>query len=186
MENKEPTQETHPDAESTPAAGGDEAVETQTGLSLEDINAITGRDYKDLDTAKESLVEMQKMASKAAQKPEPVEKAPDESRAEYEERLANLEAENFYARNQDHEQNRSLIENLAKGSGKSRAEVLASEEYKSIFEAQQSVAKNQTKRTVADSNNRVNQPAQDEDLSSVLGNKHKSAEYVANKFFKKD
>lgn len=185
MDQKENAPEsTHLGDESTPSASGDEAVTvTETnGLTLEDINALTGREYKDLESAKKSIKEWQAEASRAHQKPP--EKEPGETNTDYEQRIKQLEVENFFARNQDHEGNRSLLEKIAKADGISLAEAIDSPEYKAIYETQTSVKENQSRRTVVESNNRVTQGTpQEPDPSEFVGNPEAAARYVRQKFF---
>lgn len=167
---------------------GDEAVSNADNLSLAELNEITGLDFKSKEAALKSIRDMQSQAGKASDlegKLKQAVKEPGETNAEYEERLARLEQENFFARNSEHEANRSLLEKIAKADGISLAQAVESTEYKAIFEAQQSANEAQSKRTVAASNNRVAQGGKDEfDPNQFVNNPRAAAEFVAEKFFK--
>lgn len=191
MEEQKPTQETHPGAESTPAAGGNEAVTTTGGLTLEEINAITGRDYKDLETAKSSIKEMQQMAGKAADLEGKIKtlqdmpKTDEELRskvAELSQAVEQNKLETFFAKNPDHADNRSLLERLAVSYG-DISKAMESPEYKSVLEAQTVAKESQSKRTVADPSGRVGQAKPD--TMPEPGDTTAAAEYVAQRFFAK-
>ncbi len=195
MENEQkPTQEAHPDASLENAAGGNEAVTETTVDPLAVINEITGRDYKDLDTAKKSLKDMQAEASSAGnlkQEIETLKSAPQTDEelaktvAELQAQIATNTTDAFFAQNQDHAANRSLLEKIAKADHITIAEAINSAEYKSIFEAQTVADSAQSKRTVADTNNRVAQPETKDEMPKP-GDRAAAGAYVTDKFFKKD
>tara|TARA_R100001230_G_C5659487_1_gene164212 strand:- start:357 stop:947 length:591 start_codon:yes stop_codon:yes gene_type:complete len=196
MENEQkPTQETHPDASLEKAAGGNEAV-TETAVDpLAVINEITGRDYKDLDTAKESIKDWQSEASKAQNLKKEVDTLKNAPKTDEELRalVAQLQGQvnqntvdTFFAENKDHAANRSLLEKIAKADGSTVADAVNSAEYKSILDAQKTANEVQSKRTVADTNNRVAQPeAQGQEMPKP-GDRVAAGAFVANQFFKKD
>jgi len=190
---QEPTQEAHSEASHVNAADGNEAV-TEAVDPLKVINEVTGREYKDLDSAKESLKEMQKEASSTGNLKKEIEtlkSAPqtdEELRAvvaELTNKVRANETDNFFTSNPEHASNRSLLEKIAKADGVSLSEAVASSEYQAIAEAQSTVKETQSMRTVADSNARVAQSQGDEGPPAA-GDRRAAADYVTQNFFKKD
>lgn len=192
-EEQKPTQETHPDSSQLNASGGDEAV-TETAVDpLAIINEATGREYKDLDTAMSSIKEWQKQASQKVNIEAELNKAKETPQtdeelraqvAELSNRLNETTTDTFFVQNPEHASNRGLLEKIAKADGISIAEAVNSESYKPVFEAMQTAADVQSKRTVAVPNGRVSQPVQDE--APAAGDKKAAGQYVYDKFFKTD
>ena len=137
----------------TPAAG-DAAATNAATLTLDEINAITGKTYKDKETALKSLKDMSSMAGKAAdqmgRKPETVTDT---------ERIKALELDNFYARNPEHEANRDILEALADKNGVSVKEAIELPAYKSMLEKTAASVETKKPRTVAAPNGRTAQPS---------------------------
>lgn len=154
MENVEnPTTEAKPTAASTPAEGGAEAAsQPAESLTLAEINEITGKNYKSKDSALKSLRDMTKQAGKVADLEGKLERSAEESTTA--QRLAELETDNFFARNPQHEANRELLEALAKANGVSVKEASELGTYKSTVERMQ--AAQPAQRTVMESSQRQN------------------------------
>lgn len=188
---QKPTQETHPGESQLNASGGDEAV-TETAVDpLAIINEATGRNYKDLDTAKASIQEMQREASQKQNLQTQLDQAKEAPKtdeelravvAELSQQVNQNKADTFFAQNPDHESNRALLEKIAKADGISIAEAVNSETYKPVFEAIQTASEVQSKQTIATPNNRVNTPKTDE--LPAVGDKDAAGRYVVDKFFK--
>lgn len=189
---QKPTQETHPDSSQLNASGGDEAVTEQAVDPLALINEVTGREYKDLDSAKESIKEMQRQASQKQNLAAELEKAKatpktdEELRAQVEQltqAMAQNQSETFFATNPDHSANRTIIEDIARARGITAAEVVGLPEYQTIHDAQKTASEVQSKKTIADSNNRVAQPSSQDDMPQP-GDKQAFGRYVAENFIK--
>lgn len=180
METENQTEATQVDESQLNSATGDEAVSTPEVFTLEELNAITGKTYKSKDSAIKSIKDMNSMAGKAADIIGNDKKA-GESKAQYEERIAALEQDNFLARNPQHEANLELLQTLAKGAGVSLKEAAELPAYLKVIESTQQAT--QSKRTIPSSNSRVALPSEPKP-EDAYGDPLKSAEYVVNKFFK--
>lgn len=165
MDTENPTNNAQPDAVSTQAAGGNEAASTQdtsevASLSLKEINEITGKQYKSKESALKSIRDMSKQAGKVAdlegQLTATLTKS--EIEAQTSARIAELETDNFFARNPQHEANRDLLTELAKANGVSVKEAVELEVYQKILERMTPAGATQ-KRTVMDSSTRQAAPA---------------------------
>jgi hypothetical protein len=184
-----PTEDTQAGAESTPAAVGEEAVSTSAeSLSLEELNQLTGLNFNSKESALKSIKDMQSHAGKVSDlegRLKQLEQTPEERDSERDERIKALELDNFFARNQEHEENRTLLEKIAKADNISVAEAINTNEYQSVFQSQQSAQAIQSKRTIAESNNRVTQGETNNEpsIDEFRGNPEKAADYVREKFF---
>lgn len=194
-ETEQPTQETHLEESQLNSASGAEAesVATDTStttdsLSLDEINKITGRDYKDKDSALKSIREWQSQAGKAADLEGKIKaaqadpKTPDEAVNALQEQLSSLnqkleqsEAENFFNSNEEYSTNRALIEKLALADGVSFAEVVESDVYKSV-------TKEPEKRTVAASNNRQSATSKEFNPKDHAGDAKTLAKFVTENY----
>lgn len=146
------TNDTQPDAVSTPAAGGEKAGTTaddtpQAGdtLSLAEINSITGKQFKDKDTALKSLKDMSSQAGKAADL-----EGRNKDLKDLQAKVEKMEADKFFDANAEYGANRTLIEALAKANGQTFDGVIATDAYK---DAKRAAPKE--KRTVMDSTRRT-------------------------------
>ena len=117
-----------------PGEGGEREPGTPkdvSGMSLEDINTLTGRNYKTLEDARKGVQETYKFVGKGTQE-SPDGTPPDGfvSREEF-------DTTNFYRDNPDHAKNRTLIDTMVKasrqdGNPKTPQQVVETEEYKSL------------------------------------------------------
>lgn len=185
-------EETHAEASQLNAPAGNEAESVATdSFSLEDLNKITGRTYKDKETALNSIREWQSQAGKVADlegKLKTAKADPDTPNSEVAELKAQLDAlnekltiserESFFNSNEEYTANRTLIEKLAKADGITPAEVVASEDY-------QKLVAQPAKRTVAMPNNV--QPATQKEFNPAdhAGDADALAKHVAENFILK-
>lgn len=188
-QEENPTEVPQVEAESTPAATGDEAVSDANSLTLEEINNLTGKQYKDKETALKSIKDMSSQAGKAADLEGKLKEAlesgtetPDDVVKKLRDELRATQEDVFFANNPEHKENRKILEGIAKAEGVSLADALNSDVYKEVFEAKKIAKESQSKRTIASSKNRQ-APAKQEDVNDVLGDPDKSAEFVVNNFF---
>jgi hypothetical protein len=170
------TEETQVDESQLNSATGEEAVSTPEAFTLEELNSITGKQFKSKESALKSIQDMSKMAGKAADLMGKTKDAED-VRA----RLESAEQEVFLARNPQHEANLELLQTLAKASGVSLKEATQLPVYLNVLEKTKMAEESVSKRTIASSNNRVARPVED-DMSKVIGDPLKSAEYVVKQF----
>lgn len=147
-----PTEETQAEESQLNSAAGNEAESATDSLTLAEINEITGMSYKDKDSALKSIKDMKSQAGKAADLEGKVKQAQadpntsNELLAQLQEELNQTKLDVFYSKHPD--ANKELIETIAKANGISPQEAMESDLYKSTVTAP-------SKRTVADSNNRV-------------------------------
>lgn len=192
-----PTEVTQAEASQLNAAAGSEAESVATdnanSLSLDEINAATGMNYKDRDSALKSIKDMKSQAGKAADLEGKIKAAQadpdtsDDAVQALQEQLNSLsqqlnqaQTDNFFSSNDEYSANRELIEKLARADGVSPAEVVESDMYKSV-------AKQPEKRTVATSNNRVAQGSEDKQFNPAehAGDADALAKYVTETYLTK-
>lgn len=180
------TNDTQADESQLNSAAGDEAesVAADTSadtLSLAEINEITGMEYKDKETALKSIKDMKSQAGKAADLEGKIKAAKadpestNEDVASLREELNQTKLEVFYSQNPD--VNKELVETIAKANGISPQEAINTDLYKNT------VAKEPEKRTVAASNSRVAQPANDFNPKDHAGDADALAKHVAENYF---
>lgn len=191
MEKTEtPTEESQVEESQLNSPTGNEAdsVVADNSLSLEEINSITGMNYKDKETALKSIKDMKSQAGKAADLEGKIKQAQADPQTSDEqvqalreqlnsltEKLNQSETEAFFNSNEEYKSNRALIEKLAKADGVSPREVVESDVYKSV-------AKEPEKRTVAASNNRQAPSSNDFNPKDHAGDADALAKYVAEKY----
>ena len=183
MDNQTP--DTQLETVDVAAPSGEEAVSEPIALSLEEINEMTGKTYKDKDSALKSIKDMSSMAGRVAdlqgKREEPkVAKTPE---AADDSRFQALETELFLSRNPSHEANLEVLQALASSAGVSLKEATELPAYTALYEKAVGYDENQNKRTIAGSNNRVAQSDSNADeLAEAIGDPNKSAEYVMKHF----
>lgn len=158
-----PTNGAQPDAVSTPAADGAEAgsavsspSEDGSTLTLAEINQMLGKQYKDKATALKSLQDMSSMAGRAADLMGR-QNGEQPGNEENTKRIEALELDNFFARNPEHEANKTILEALAKANNISIQKATELEAYQDVVKR---TAKSE-KRTVVDSKPRQQSAAPD-------------------------
>lgn len=195
MENEETlTDDTQVDASQLNAAAGDEAESLADNLTLAEINALTGKDYKDKGAALKSIVDMSKQAGKAADlegKLKAYEQAKSETSddqttdevATLREEMAAMKTDQFFAQNPDHAENRDLLEALAFKNNVSLREAVELPAYKGVMDK---IAAPE-KRTVAASNNRVSSTPAEDPISEAVksGDRMAMAKAVTDAFITK-
>lgn len=134
--------ESIPEPVDVAGAEGQEKVETVASPSdvLNKINAATGRNYADLDTALRAVGDTYKYVGQP--KPE-VSASP-----EVESRIRSMEEELFYSQNPEYRDYRGVIAKM----GQSPSEVVASEEFKTIFAKAKGYDESQSVKSVLHSN----------------------------------
>lgn len=160
------------------------ATDSSDALSLAEINELTGKNYKDKETALKSIKDMSSQAGKAAdlegklaKAKEAVGNGENPEVAELREQLNQLQQDAFYSQNP--EVNRALAETIAKANGITPQEAIATDLYKNTVAAPD-------KRTVAQSNSRVASPKSDEfNPADHAGDADALAAYVHKNFIAK-
>lgn len=151
MENETLPEGTQPEDESKGVEpGGENVSET---LTLEDLNKTLGKDFKDIETAKKSLVDTQKFVGKKIEKAEPKE---DPSVKETLENLqSQLNESNFYRDNPEYnnEETKALIKEI----GGDPTEVVQKDVFKNIFEKTSAYDKSQESKSVLHNSSRLGQ-----------------------------
>lgn len=196
---EQPTQETHAEESQLNSPAGETAESVATDktsaadtFSLEELNALTGRNYKDKETALKSIKDMQSQAGKAADLEGKIKQAQTDPATSSEEvaklqeqlnaittELTQTKHESFFNSSEEYRANRALIEKLAKADGVSPQEVVESDVYKSV-------AKEPEKRTVAASNNRVAQSSKEFNAKDHAGDATTLARHVVDNFLIKN
>ena len=193
METKEnPTDDTQVDASQLNATTGDEAESVVDSLTLAEINELTGKDYKNRDSALKSITDMSKQAGKAADlegklrealeqpKEDAVAATPDSEVESLKQTVVSLQEDSFFAQNPSHAENRDLLKALAKAENTSLIDAVNLPAYKNVMDKLESTPQ---QRTVAASNNRVAQPSNtDFNPAEHAGDATALAKYVNDKF----
>lgn len=123
-------------------------------LTLPEINQLLGKSFKDKTTALASLKEMQSYTGKRKedffkefQTQNPAAPKVDESR------IKRLEDELFYSQNPQYTPHKAVIAKM----GDNPSDVVATPEFKNIFDDLQLASKTKSARTVLESNPRIGQ-----------------------------
>lgn len=135
--------------------GGDNVADSKSNLSLEEINKITGRNYKDKDTALKALQNTYKMVGEAGQikKENETLKTAVEATAANTEQLKQIQTDLFYSNNPQYKPYRDTIEAM----GGVPAEVVEKEAFKKIFTDLSEFEKTKSAKSVLESNPRIGQ-----------------------------
>jgi len=188
METENQTEETQVDESQLNSATGNEAESAATdSLTLSEINALTGKDYKDKDSALKSIKDMSSMAGKAADLEGKLKEATkvgepktgDEQLQALQEQLSQTQTEVFLANNPDHKDNRDLLEQLAKANNCTVEEATQLDVYKGVTEKVAS----QGARTVASPNKRVAQEGKQEQFNPNGKSRDELADFVTKNYF---
>lgn len=140
--------------------GTSEAVvekEANDALSLAALNQSLGKDFKDLPTALKSIKDTYNYVGKAGQAEKELKKIKEAAtggdQSKLEEQLKEIRKDMFFDKNPEFKEHRKLIEKL----GGDPAEVVNSEEFKTIFEKAKGFDETQKLKTVLNSNPRIAQ-----------------------------
>lgn len=151
MENETLPEGTQPEEKSEGVQTGGENV--SEALTLEDLNKTLGKDFKDIETAKKSLLDTQSFVGKKIEKAEPKEDPT------VKETLDNLQSQlnesNFYRDNPQYnnEETKALIKEL----GGNPNEVVEKDVFKNIFEKTSAYDKAQSSKSVLHNSSRLAQ-----------------------------
>lgn len=148
MEDQNTTAEGQVDASQLNAPTPDTAV---AAITLDELKAITGKDYPDKETALKSIKDTNSYVGK---RKEDIAKevAPVEKLTVMEQTIKKLETDMWFKDNPEHAALRPIIEKMG-----NPADVINTPEYKAVFEKTKGFDEFQSKRTVLDSNPRLGQ-----------------------------
>lgn len=158
------------------AAAGPENV--GDALSLADINRTLGRNYQDVPSALAALKETYNYVGTNKQAPvvQPVTQASNEAPVVSKADVDAIKNELFYARNPQYEGARALIAKM----GADPSEVVASAEFKDVFEKVKVADDVSKQRSVVSSNSRVGQNKVATDSAVSVANATGSVDAVTN------
>lgn len=140
------------------AADGGGAVD-ETALSLSELNQFLGKDFKDIESAKKGLKDT---FSYVGKKKEDIERevrqslgggAPSNSSPDLASEVNSLKERVFYSENPQYKG----YENLIRKMGSNPAEVVGSDEFKTVFENGKIAGEVAQKNSVVHSNSRLSQ-----------------------------
>jgi len=131
-------------------AGGENVGDS---LSLEELNALLGKDFKDVETAKKSLKDTQSFVGKKIEKAEP--KVDPTLTDKVDNLQSQLNKSDFFRSNPqyDNKETRELIDKL----GANPKEVVEDETFKNIFEKTSAYDKSQESKSVLHNSSRLKQ-----------------------------
>ena len=128
------------------------------GITLEEINAMLGKNYKDKDSALKSVKDTFSYVGKKIEAAKPMasesrDSSSDNSNSDVARQLREMKNELFYSKNSQYDtpEYRALITKM----GENPADVVASPEFKSVFEKASGYDKIQKTKTVLESNSRI-------------------------------
>lgn len=141
--------------EFVPADGVGNVADSNTVLSLEDINSLTGRKYPDLATARTALKETYSKVGKMGKVEKDLIKTMDELKIKDEalSEIKGIKDELFYSKHPQYEQYRSVIAKM----GNTPSEVVSTEEFKKIFTDLTEFEKTKNAKSVLVTNPRIGQ-----------------------------
>lgn len=124
-----------------------DTVET---LSLEELNKYLGKNYKDKATALKSVKDTFSYVGKKVEVKKDVDLSGYISKDQY-------ETDMFYSKNPEYESSsvRAVIDSMAKAEGKKPAEIVQSENFKTIFGKVKGYDESQSVKSVLESNPRL-------------------------------
>lgn len=154
--------------------GKDNVADSNNNLSLEEINKITGRNYKDKETALKALGNTYKMVGETGQikKENETLKKAVEGTAANTEQLKQIQTDLFYSNNPQYKPYRDTIAAM----GGNPAEVVEKEAFKKIFSDLSEFEKTKSKKSVLESNPRIGQAKTRIDEAKDLSMRGKQAE----------
>lgn len=149
-------------------------------LSLEQLNSLLGKNFKDIETAQKSIKELNSYVGKKKEDIEVETKKQFEATAR---ELAEIKKNMFYDKNPDYKEYRSLIEKI----GSNPEDVVRSPEFKLVYEKAANYDKSQNFKTVLESNSRVTQTRETfkkADELMAAGKKDQAQDLVVNEILK--
>lgn len=151
------TPEPQPQANAVASGAGDGQGNVSNAnaemLTLSELNTMLGKNFKDKQTALESLKETQTFVGK--RKEDYLKEFKDANPAPKvdESRLKRLEDELFYSQNPQYAPHKAVIARM----GDSPSDVVKTDEFKTLFEDLELASKTKKTRTVLESNPRIGQ-----------------------------
>lgn len=141
------TEESLPETElNVPAADSAPAVSKVEGLTLEELNAFTGKQFPNKESALKSIKDTY---TAVVRKPQPsVDTSQFVPRAEFEEAT-------FYAKHPEYESQKDIISALAVKHGKTVSEVVEMDTFKTVFDKVKTADEINASKSVLHSNPRL-------------------------------
>lgn len=137
------------------SSADNENVADSNKLSLEEINNLTGRKYKDIEAARKALKTTYSMVGKVGQLERDLEtlKKNGENQSSSADRIKQIETELFYSNNPQYKPYKDTIQAM----GGNPAEVVEKETFKKIFADLSEFEKSKSAKSVLESNPRIGQ-----------------------------
>lgn len=123
--------------------------EASKGLSLEQINSLLGKNYKDPESALKSIKDTFSYVGKKVEVAKPA--SSNDISGDVARQLKEMKDELFYSKNPQYESLRGFISKI----GENPADVVSAPEFKSVFEKASGFDKIQKQKTVLESNPRI-------------------------------
>lgn len=142
------TLDAQPEAQTNVGAADGNGAVSQPSLTLEEINTILGKDFKDKETALKSLKDTQSYVGK---RKEDIAKEVGGDTAELSNQIKQMREDLFYKDNPQFAEHRALISKL----GENPAEAVNTPEFKILFEKADGFTKSQNLKSVLVSNPRL-------------------------------
>lgn len=133
--------------QNVPAATTEPAVSKVEGLTLEELNAFTGKHFPTKESALKSIKDTY---TAVVQKATPVDTSGFVSKAEFEEAT-------FYAKHPEYESHKEIISALATKNGKTPSEVVEMDTFKTVFNKVKAADEIEASKSVLHSNPRLGQ-----------------------------
>lgn len=153
-------------------SGDPQAGEAEPALSLADLNAALGRQYKTVEDAVKGVKETYDFVGK--------EKKVEEASASSNEEIEALKTDLFFTQNPDLEETRPLLEALAKANGQTIREAAQSDVFQGTLKKFQGAAEAKEGNTVMEGGRRFDGGDSDvqKEFTEAVGNREKMAAYV--------
>lgn len=142
-------------SDALPQDGGGEAVASVVeapkveGLNLSEINAILGKNFSDVETAKKAIKDtFSYVGKKADDVKQDLTKEGFMTREDFEKEI-------FFRDNPEHAKNKDVLEAIAKTKGVSLKEASSNEAYKTLYEGASNYEKSQSLKSVLEPNPRL-------------------------------
>lgn len=159
---------------------GDEKVsanpdnEGADALSLEELNATLGRQFKTKEGALKAIKDTYAFVGKSKE-----EKKSEQTAVTSNDEIESLKTELFFTQNPDFKDARPILEALAKANGQSIQAAAESDAGKDVLSKFAEFGKHQEKETVMEGNRRFSVGEdQQKEFTDAVGNREKMAQYV--------
>lgn len=173
--NQSQTDPGEADVTSSEGEGQESANQSSNNVTLEQLEAITGKSYKSVDKALKSIKDTQNyvgdLGSKVSQYEERYgsldntdnddsSKSDDDSGNDNTLTKEEYERDRWFDKNDQYEEHREVIEALAERNNVPVSEVVEMEGFKSLLESRNELQELKSKQSVAVSNNRIGQKSE--------------------------